>query len=116
MGKLRELARYSPEKQFALRMAEIPDLKGSRGGRRFRCNQCGKPFDVKDVQVDHINPIIPHGMTLDDLTYDTIVYRLFCSPDNLQVLCKPCHQDKTNAERKLKKLKRGTKKNEQRTK
>jgi hypothetical protein len=24
--------------------------------------------------------------------------RLFCEPDGLQVMCKPCHQCKTNAE------------------
>jgi 5-methylcytosine-specific restriction endonuclease McrA len=26
--------------------------------------------------------------------------RLYCEAENLQVLCKPCHKDKTNAERK----------------
>lgn len=50
----------------------------------------------KDVQVDHI---IPAGslQSTDDLK--GFVERLFCSIDGLQVLCKPCHDDKTQKEK-----------------
>lgn len=100
MGALRQVARYSPEKESALQMALLPDITGSRGGMRYRCNQCGGAFSRKEVHVDHKEPVVPVFMTLEEMTWDTIIARLFCEPDKLQVLCKPCHLKKSKEENK----------------
>lgn len=63
----------------------------------YECNYCKKHFGPKEINIDHIVPVIPiHGST--DL--NEIVPRLFCPSDGLQVLCKPCHKVKTQAENK----------------
>jgi hypothetical protein len=56
-------------------------------------------FQGKDVSVDHL---IGAGSlkTFSDLA--GFAERLFCEADGLQVLCKSCHQTKTNHERGLK--------------
>lgn len=66
----------------------------------FKCQVCGKWHKSSDVSVDHI---VPAGSlnTFDDLA--GFCQRLFCSEDGLQVLCKSCHQVKTNEERSNKK-------------
>ncbi|WP_443062943.1 HNH endonuclease [Streptomyces sp. NBC_00440] len=47
---------------------------------RFTCQQCGSH---KDLEVDHIVPVARGGSW---------------EPDNLWVLCKPCHKRKTYSE------------------
>lgn len=49
----------------------------------FTCRHCGQVFDSKDLECDHIINTAQGGT--DDL-------------QNLQTLCKPCHQTKTNLE------------------
>ena len=44
------------------------------------------------IFVDHIEPV---GSFTD---WDTYVRKLFCSEDNLQLLCKECHNRKTKNE------------------
>lgn len=53
---------------------------------------------VDNAVVDHIVPIInpDTGFT----TWDDCIANMFCEADNLQVLCKPCHDIKSNDERK----------------
>ena len=67
---------------------------------QYECASCREVFGSKDVEVDHI---VPAGSlkTFDDLP--GFVERMFCEADGFQVLCKPCHQAKTNAEREAKK-------------
>jgi len=96
MGKLRELARYMPNKKLALSLAIHPTEKGVRGGVQCVCAICGLCFPMGDVQVDHIQPVVPVDREI--LSWDEYIERLFCGVDNLQVLCKPCHQIKTNDE------------------
>ena len=75
-----------------------PTSKGPRGGKMYRCAACGIAFPAAQVQVDHIDPIIPIGTAAKDMSWDTIIDRIFCSADNLQVLCKSDHKQKSAAE------------------
>lgn len=47
----------------------------------YQCQGCG--LRGRDLEVDHIVPVVKGGS--DDL-------------DNLQLLCKPCHHEKTRGE------------------
>ena len=48
------------------------------------------------VAVDHKEPLVPTDGTV--LTWDEYLFRLFCGPDELQVLCSVCHKEKTKLE------------------
>ena len=68
----------------------------------YRCACCQEEFPSKEVQVDHINPVVPSsGFT----TWDEFINRLFCGEEELQVLCKSCHLVKTKEENKERKRK-----------
>jgi 5-methylcytosine-specific restriction endonuclease McrA len=64
----------------------------------YRCAVCSLDFPAKDVQVDHIKPIV--SVSAGFKTWDDFIDKLFCEAKNLQVLCKPCHKVKTGKERK----------------
>lgn len=81
---------------------------------RYECASCGKQFMRKDVAVDHVDPVIPLDKEFDN--WDEFINRLFCSKENLQVLCSykikdkgkhggelSCHHKKTQLERALRK-------------
>ena len=61
-------------------------------------------------EVDHKDPIIPPGKTLEDMEWTEVVDRVWCDESKLQALCKDCHKLKTRVEnaerRKLKKEKK----------
>lgn len=57
------------------------------------CNACKLDFPQKEVEVDHIKEI---GR---EKSWDEFIEGLFCEQDNLQVLCKPCHKEKTLKEK-----------------
>ena len=50
---------------------------------------------MKEVQVDHIIPVVDFDGFKD---WDTYIKSLFCSIKNLQVLCRECHKEKTTRE------------------
>jgi 5-methylcytosine-specific restriction endonuclease McrA len=70
---------------------------------RYKCAHCGEAFARKDVQVDHIDPVVDPEKGRESIS--TLIKRQFT--DKLQVLCKPCHKAKTNEERKRRKKKGG---------
>lgn len=85
-----------PPKYEALRGARRECEGKGRQKYEYQCAYCKKWFPQKQVQVDHITP----AGTLrswDDLVPFTS--RLFCSKNGLQVLCKTCHNVKTQSER-----------------
>ena len=75
-----------------------------RNGKRFEyhCADCRQWFPDSQIQVDHITPA-GSLKTFGDLP--GFCERLFCEADGLQLLCKSCHQVKTNREREERKLK-----------
>ena len=106
ISALRAYMKRFPPKWKALKAASLGRLINKRSGRlaeHYRCAECLEPFVARDVQVDHINPVVDPAKGFED--WPTYMNRLYCEAENLQVLCKPCHKDKTNEERKERKKK-----------
>lgn len=100
-GALRAASSRWPPKFVALQNAFTGTKTNSKTGRKakhYRCNMCNEEFPGSEVQVDHIIPTIDPFVGF--VSWDNVVERMFCEADGYQVLCKPCHQIKTNVERR----------------
>lgn len=87
-----------PVKYAALRNAEVGKQVNKATGRiamHYLCSKCSGEFPAKEVQIDHINPVIP--VTGID-NYDAVILRAYCEISGFQVLCKPDHRVKTMEE------------------
>ena len=93
--------RKFPPKYETLKKASVGkkiNAKTKRMAEHFTCNMCKGEFPAKEVNVDHISPVVcPYTGFVD---WNTFINRLFCDGGNLQVLCSPCHDLKTAEERK----------------
>ena len=78
--------------------------KTGRLAKHFQCCECKKDFPQKDVQIDHIDPVIdPH---VGFVSWDVVIERMYCEIEGFQVMCKPCHKLKTNVENEIAKRRR----------
>ncbi len=105
-GALRTATRRWPPKYKALKEAFVGrqvNKKTNKLAMHYRCAACDNEFVSNDVQVDHISPAVDPAKGF--VSWDVYVDRLFCETSNLQVMCKPCHAEKTAAEKKLRKKK-----------
>lgn len=92
-----------------LRRAVINDssIKGYHDPKRKRvtkwskCPECKQMTPTYQMQVDHISPVIKVNETLESITWDQLVDRLWCDKKNLLAMCKECHTKKTKEENKL---------------
>ena len=86
--------------------APINDCKANARRRRgvYECAGCGefvKPTYKEGrtsksyIFVDHVEPIVPLSGWV---SWDSCIERMFCEEDNLQLLCKPCHDKKSYEE------------------
>jgi hypothetical protein len=66
----------------------VKDAAQVRKGK-YQCADCREVFARWDVQVDHIQPVIP--VTGFDGDWNAYINRLFCDASGLRVLCVPCH-------------------------
>ena len=64
------------------------------------CGECGLIFPAYRGEVDHIDPVMPLGLTLEDMSVDELIERIWCDRRNLVVLDKDCHKTKTKLENK----------------
>jgi len=71
--------------------------KNKRQKWEYQCAECGLWFKDKEVQIDHT---IPVGSLRTGHDLKGFLERLTCE-SGFAVLCKPCHQIKTNKERGL---------------
>jgi 5-methylcytosine-specific restriction endonuclease McrA len=97
---LRNGSRRWPPKYETLNEAKTEkkiNPKTKRLAQHFKCAICKEEFPQKDVQVDHIEPVVDPTKGFKD--WNTFIRRLFCAKKNLQVVCKPCHAIKTKAEK-----------------
>ena len=99
-GKLRGVLRQGFRYWKPIQQAKMDARRTYHGSNKrqkweYQCNDCGGWFTGKEVQVDHITPV-GRLKTLEDLP--AFVYRLTVE-EGYQVMCKPCHQEKTNNEK-----------------
>lgn len=100
INHLRKLSRMWPAKNDAKRNGKV-------GYGKYKCKYCGIVDGPNELQVDHINPVVPIT-GWDD--WNGYIDRLFCPAEDMQVLCKPCHQVKSKEENALRRA--NTKKKE----
>jgi len=66
---------------------------GKRHKFEYQCAQCKNWHPEKNIDIDHIEEA-GSLKSFDDLP--GFARRLFCDVDGLQILCKPCHKEKTH--------------------
>lgn len=87
-----------PPKYEVLNAAKRGKMVNERTGRlaeHYECAHCHGVFPAKEVQVDHIESVIP---LTGFISWDDVIKRMFCQADGLQVLCKTCHAIKSKEE------------------
>lgn len=110
IGEMRRIfARGSLCKEARAR--QLSKKKGPRGGSMWDCEECGEAANAKNTAVDHIETVCPIDKSYDDMTLDEIACRMWCKQfenplDNLQLLCKTCHDKKTATEQQERKQRR----------
>ena len=100
-NNIRRISGKYPPIREAKKLARRP-YQGENKRRQweYQCDECKEWFSDKETVVDHIVPV-GKIRSYDDLP--RYFELLFCGNDNLHVLCKSCHQvksDKENEERK----------------
>ena len=103
-GAIRRIFSRSPikiEVQMKVRR-EVPRYKkdGTRAkvdSVQYQCNVCKSWVGSTKIEVDHIIPVVEVNEK-GFVDWNMFVERLFCGPENLQVICDPCHDKKTHEE------------------
>ena len=88
VASLRRASYRWPPRNSALRNARIQR-------NVYVCKKCLKEFPKPEIAIDHKIPVVSlEGFT----TWDEYIKRLFCEEAGFQILCHPCHKEKTVAE------------------
>lgn len=92
----------------SMRWAPINETKKAAWVERgkYLCAGCKQVVPLtlngkKNVFVDHVLPVV--SVEEGFVSWDTYIDRLFCEADNLQVLCKSCHDSKSAEEKEQRK-------------
>jgi 5-methylcytosine-specific restriction endonuclease McrA len=85
ISRIRREWHWSKQKKDALKAAECDE--------GYTCALCDGLFPKKQVQVDHINPVVDPDVGFQG--FDVYLERMFCPAENLRILCKECHVEVT---------------------
>lgn len=86
-----------PRRTKTGKISVIPDVF-------YRCAKCDALWKEKEIQVDHIEPVVPIGTPEEEMGIGEYARNTF--ENKCQVLCKYCHKQKTTEENRLRKEKR----------
>lgn len=64
----------------------------------FECAECKNKEMRKNVQCDHVEPVVPVEIPSKHMSLAIICHRLFVGKEGLQILCKSCHKEKSKKE------------------
>lgn len=65
----------------------------------YACNSCKAAFGPKQINRDHIVPVI--SVETGFTNWTDYINRLFVKSDGIQILCELCHENKTSTENTL---------------
>lgn len=112
-GAVRRVFSRSDLRKEAVESAKIEHSDPKRRTKKWiRCKECQQPTPLWLAEADHVLPIVPVDSSLEEMSWDTLVNNLWCDIKLLDILCKPCHTVRTqaqNAERR--RIKKEKKKN-----
>lgn len=98
----RTTLRYPPNKEVRLRARREWFQDCKNGNKRLRvsyeCEKCKTTVPAKLFKIDHISPVVSPIEGFVD--YNTYAKRLYCPIENLQGICKTCHDEKSKLEKK----------------
>lgn len=99
-GALRRVFSRSELRRAAVDASRIEheDAGRPRVKKWSRCPVCSQPTPTYLMEVDHVVPIIPVDSSLEQMTADELIDRIWCDASNLLAICKPCHKIKTKTE------------------
>lgn len=105
-GALRRVFSRSELRRLAIQSSTIDyiDPERPRVKKWSKCSQCGKNTPTYQLECDHLEPIVPVNTTLENMSWDDVVERIWCSVDNLRAVCKDCHKKKTKLENRERRL------------
>ena len=96
--------KYARVKKKARKESPIYKQDGTVSKRKsvdYKCNICGEYFKSKDVEVDHIRPVVAVWSSTSNMTLHQYIKMVDCPENNLQLICSVCHKLKSSMERKL---------------
>ena len=102
-GALRRVFARSDLRRQAIAKSVLPkhvDASRPRVKTWCYCPECKQPTPKSYKEVDHLKPVIGIKETLEGLSWDLIISRIWCDASNLKAICKVCHKVKTLAENK----------------
>lgn len=107
-GALRRVFSRSELRRQALSLARVnhSDPKRPRVKTWYRCPLCHGYFAQAEMNVDHVIPVVPLDKSLEEMSADDIVNRIWCDKENLMAICKPCHTRKSSVETKERRLRK----------
>lgn len=93
------------------RAARLVNEKTGRLGWHSWCAGCKGLFPEKELQVDHVEPVVPLYRDYAEAAYSVAqlgqaMQRMLPSPEGYQTLCQPCHKHKTAYENVVRKEQR----------
>jgi hypothetical protein len=102
-GAIRRVFSRSEVRRAVVEASRIvyTDPKRPRVTKWSMCSACKQPTPTYLIQIDHIEPIIGTDESMEEISWDELVNRIWCEETNLTPVCKPCHTLKTKAENAL---------------
>ena len=74
--------------------------RAKKSPNQYECEKCQKVFKLREVQVDHIYPVVDPTVGWEDMS--KFAARLFCASTLLRVLCQDvCHKAITLEQNKV---------------
>ena len=101
-GMIQKVLRMDSLRWGPRRLAKLAARRDYKGPNRklkfeYQCAMCGGWFKETQIDMDHIVPCCSSQCGDDIVGY---INRLYCEYDGWRVLCKPCHIERHQSEKR----------------